>query len=65
VQNGRQNLLRSARECGDEGESAQLRDCALETGTLLSAMQHALNRGEDLSVDEIRGYEGQAASVLS
>jgi CRISPR-associated protein Cas1 len=63
VQNARQNLLRSAREGGEEVEIQRLRDCAGEMGNLLGAMQHALNRGERLTVDQIRGYEGQAASL--
>jgi CRISPR-associated protein Cas1 len=63
VQNARQSLLRSARECGDESEAERLRTCAEEAGKLLGAMQYALNRGELLTLDQIRGYEGQAASL--
>jgi CRISPR-associated protein Cas1 len=63
VQNARQNLLRSGRECVDEAEAGRLRECAEELGRLLGSMQYAMNRGEALTVDQVRGYEGQAASL--
>lgn len=67
LQNARQSLLRSARENDSTEESARLQERASEIGRLLSAMQYASNRsegnGEGLTVDQIRGYEGQAASI--
>jgi CRISP-associated protein Cas1 len=67
LQNSRQSLLRSARESNSANESAQLQESAAEIGRLLGAMQHASNRNEanggESTVDQIRGYEGQAASI--
>jgi CRISP-associated protein Cas1 len=67
LQNSRQSLLRSARESNSADESRRLQECAAEIGRLLGAMQHASNRnetnGEESTVDQIRGYEGQAASI--
>ncbi len=67
LQNARQSLLRSARECDSAEESARLQECAAEIGRLLGGMHHASNRnetnGEETTVDQIRGYEGQAASI--
>ncbi len=66
LQNARQSLLRSARENDSTEEIAQLQECAAELARLLSAMQHAFNRqdgsDDELTVDQIRGYEGHAAS---
>jgi CRISP-associated protein Cas1 len=67
LQNSRQSLLRSARESNSANESARMQESAAEIGRLLGAMQHASNRneanGEESTVDQIRGYEGQAASI--
>ncbi|MBO0799400.1 MAG: type I-C CRISPR-associated endonuclease Cas1, partial [Blastocatellia bacterium] len=67
LQNSRQSLLRSARETDLAEESARLQESAAEIGRLLGAMQYANNRnernGEESTADQIRGYEGQAASI--
>jgi CRISPR-associated protein Cas1 len=63
LQNSRQSLLRSARESDAPEESARLQECATEIAHLLGAMQHAINRGEAHTLDQIRGYEGQASSL--
>lgn len=63
LQNSRQSLLRSARESEQVDESVRLQECAAELGRLLGTIQYALNRGEELTVDQIRGYEGHAASL--
>lgn len=67
LQNARQSLLRSARENDHEDEAQRLRTCAEETGRLLGALQHCQNReaqgAEAQTVNSIRGYEGQAASL--
>jgi CRISP-associated protein Cas1 len=67
MQNSRQSLLRSARESDSADGSARLQESAAEIGRLLGAMHHASNRNqtnrEESTVDQIRGYEGQAASI--
>src|SRR5262245_33746113 len=67
MQNARQSLLRSARENDSVDERSRLQECAAEIGRLLGAMHHTSNRnetnGEETTVDQIRGYEGQAASI--
>lgn len=67
LQNSRQSLLRSARETELADESTRLQESAAEIGRLLSAMQHANNRNEtqgyESTADQIRGYEGQGASI--
>ncbi len=67
LQNARQSLLRSSRETDSQEESTKLQESAAEIARLLSAMQHTFNRGdgndEEMTVDQIRGYEGQAASI--
>ncbi len=63
LQNSRQSLLRSARESNSPEESARLQECAAEIARLLGAIQYANNRGQALTVDQIRGYEGQAANL--
>jgi CRISPR-associated protein Cas1 len=67
LQNARQSLLRSARENSDDHETQRLRDCADEISRLLvslhSAAQRAAAGGEAQTVNQIRGYEGQAASL--
>jgi CRISPR-associated protein Cas1 len=67
LQNSRQSLLRSARETDSPEEQERLQAAAAEIGRLLGSLQHARARadagGEKLTVDRIRGYEGQGASV--
>jgi CRISPR-associated protein Cas1 len=63
LQNSRQSLLRSARESSSPEESARLQECAAEIAQLLGTIQYAYNRGEALTVDQIRGYEGQGANL--
>lgn len=68
LQNARQCLLRSARECVIEAEAVRLRECAEEIGRLLDRLRLCQIRGERgaaeaQSVNSIRGYEGQAASL--
>ena len=67
MQNARQSLLRSARENADETEAQRLRACAEETGRLLGKLQPGQPREAEgvtaQSVNSIRGYEGQAASL--
>lgn len=58
IQNSRISLLRSARECTDEAEATRLQSCATELSNIL----RWLERDAD-TVDSMRGYEGQAASV--
>lgn len=57
VQNCRQSLLRSARENELESESEELRRCADRLSDQLRKLE------QTNSVDEIRGHEGQAASL--
>jgi CRISP-associated protein Cas1 len=64
LQNSRQSLLRSAREAGDEADAAQLKHCAEELGRLLDKLHRgAGDEDAPQTVDRIRGYEGQAASL--
>jgi CRISPR-associated protein Cas1 len=63
LQNSRQSLLRSAREAGDETEATQLKHCAEELGRLLERLHRGASSEETQTVDQIRGYEGQAASL--
>ena len=67
LQNARQSLLRSARETSSEPERDRLQQTAAEIARLLAALEHAVNRSEigseEMTVDRIRGYEGQAASL--
>jgi len=66
LQNSRQSLLRSARETDNEAEAAGLKQCAEELARLLDKLHRGVN-GEEAqtpqTVDQIRGYEGQAASL--
>ncbi|HYE71911.1 MAG TPA: CRISPR-associated endonuclease Cas1, partial [Blastocatellia bacterium] len=63
LQNSRQSLLRSARENVDQSEAEQLRDCANEIGRLIGKLHRGATGEEEQTVDQIRGYEGQAASL--
>lgn len=58
IQNSRQNFLRSARDCPDEAEKDALKSRAEELSTVLRWLDR-----EAESVDTIRGFEGQAASI--
>jgi CRISPR-associated protein Cas1 len=58
IQNSRQSLLRSARESEIETESAELQKKAGELANILRWLEH-----EPDTVDQVRGYEGHAASV--
>ncbi len=63
LQNARQSLLRSARENTDEAEAQQLRECADQIGKLMVSLQRGAAGEEKHTVNQIRGYEGQAASL--
>ena len=63
LQNSRQSLLRSARESDSETEAASLKQCAEELGRLLDKLHRGASGEEAQTVDQIRGYEGQAASL--
>ncbi len=67
LQNSRQSLLRSARESESEEEARRLKQCAEELSRLLDRLHRGASQngtGEDAqTVDQIRGYEGQAASL--
>jgi CRISPR-associated protein Cas1 len=63
LQNSRISLLRSARQTDVEEERERLQHAASEIARLLGTLHHAHERGENLSVDQLRGYEGQAASL--
>lgn len=66
LQNARQSLLRSARENTNEDEARQLRDCAEEIARLLGRLHsgaNSVNGDEAQTVNSIRGYEGQGASL--
>lgn len=63
LQNARQSPLRSARESDSEAEAGRLRDCAEETGRLLGRLHRGAAGEEPQTVDRIRGFEGQAASL--
>ncbi|MGH8866164.1 MAG: CRISPR-associated endonuclease Cas1, partial [Burkholderiales bacterium] len=67
LQNSRQSLLRSARESDNEAEAARLKQCAEELCRLLDKLHRGASGEEaqtpELVVDQIRGYEGQAASL--
>ncbi|MBX3276737.1 MAG: type I-C CRISPR-associated endonuclease Cas1 [Acidobacteria bacterium] len=63
LQNSRQSLLRSGRENDQPSEAEDLQATATEISHLIGAIHYAGNRGEELSVDQIRGYEGHAASL--
>jgi CRISPR-associated protein Cas1 len=67
LQNSRQSLLRSARESGSEEEARRLKQCAEELSRLLDRLHRGAAQngaGEEAqTVDQIRGYEGQAASL--
>ncbi len=58
VQNARQSLLRSARETDVEPERTELQRGALELANALRWLEHDAE-----TVEQMRGYEGQAASV--
>jgi CRISP-associated protein Cas1 len=58
LQNSRQSLLRSGREAEDEGERRRLQGAAEELADILRWL------GRDAgTLDQARGYEGQAAAV--
>lgn len=63
LQNSRQSLLRSARESDSEFEATRLRDCAEELGRLLGRLHRGAAGEEAQTMDQIRGYEGQAANL--
>jgi CRISP-associated protein Cas1 len=63
LQNSRQSLLRSARENDSEAEAMRLRDYAEELGRLLRLLHRGATGEEEQTVDRIRGYEGQGASL--
>jgi len=63
LQNARQSLLRTARESDVDAEALRLRDCAEETGRLLDRLHRLAASDESLTVNQIRGFEGQAASL--
>lgn len=79
LQNSRQSLLRSARESSSDQEAAQLKRCAEDLSRLLDKLHRGVARSESgennyddaggtlqtefQTVDRIRGYEGQAASL--
>lgn len=63
LQNARQSLLRSARETVSDEEAERLRAVAEETGRLLGKLQRGAAGEEAQTVSQIRGYEGQAASL--
>jgi CRISP-associated protein Cas1 len=63
LQNARQSLLRSARETVSDEETERLREVAEETGRLLGKLQRGAEGAEAQTVSQIRGYEGQAASL--
>lgn len=63
LQNSRISLLRSARQAEAVEERERLQRSAAEIARLLGTLNHALYRGENLLVDQLRGYEGQAASL--
>ena len=58
VQNARQSLLRSARETEETAERETLQGCATELANILRWLEHDAE-----TVDQMRGYEGQAASL--
>lgn len=58
LQNSRQSVLRSARECEAAEESRELQTCAAEFVNILRWLERDAE-----TVDQIRGYEGQAASL--
>lgn len=58
LQNSRQSLLRSARETEEAAEREQLQTCAVELSNILRWLQHDAE-----TVEQMRGYEGQAASL--
>lgn len=60
LQNCRQSLLRSARENDVEAESARLQACTADLARLISQLSQ---QAETSSIDQIRGYEGQGASL--
>lgn len=67
LQNCRQSLLRSARETDKVNESEKLQACADDLLKLLGALHYTIvrskNEGGEIAVDQIRGYEGHAASL--
>lgn len=63
LQNARQSLLRSARDSAHDAEAAQLRACAEDLAQLLARLQRLAASDQSLTVNQIRGYEGQAASL--
>jgi CRISPR-associated protein Cas1 len=63
LQNSRQSLLRSARETDSEAESSQLKQVASELARLVGRLHRGATGEEEQTVDQIRGYEGQAASL--
>jgi CRISPR-associated protein Cas1 len=79
LQNSRQSLLRSARETRADAESTSLQRCAADLSSLISRLsrQVAADEAEALTrvpfsdkleaetheLDQIRGYEGQGASL--
>ena len=58
VQNARQSLLRSAREAEEAAEREKLQGCAGELANILRWLER-----EAETVEQMRGYEGQAASL--
>lgn len=58
VQNSRQNFLRSARDAEDKDKKDQLKKGAEELATVLRWLEK-----ESETLDSIRGFEGQAASI--
>src|SRR5262249_6091351 len=63
LQNSRQSLLRSARENVNGEETVRLKHCAEELARLLDKLHCGPVSDERQTVDQIRGYEGQAASL--
>lgn len=63
LQNSRQSLLRSARENTDGDEAQRLRDCAEEIARLLDRLHRSAGGEQAQTVNSIRGFEGQAASL--
>lgn len=57
VRNGRQTLLRAAREANSPSDEAALRDAAAQMAARLELIPHTTD------LDELRGIEGQSAAV--